>query len=934
MTNKERRVAAKEFAAKWSGKGYEKGECQMFWMSLLRDVFGIVRPEEWLTFEHKVPTGFIDVWIPKTGVIVEQKGLAKGLADKEVLKQALQYAGGLPAAFTPRWVVLCNFQEFCIYDRNELDMKPVVIALKDLPKKVGTLSFLTEVNAAPVHISHEVTVSKAAGKVVGRLYNALLKKFTDRGIPVDDRARKSLNVFCVRTVFCAYAEDAGLFEKDQFVNYLHQFDAAALRDRMLQLFRMLNTPADKRDQFEREDLTAFPFVSSALFEDMEISVPQFDDEIRTIILDDMSADFDWSEISPTIFGAIFESTLNPEVRHDEGMHYTTPENIHRVIDPLFLDDLTAEFEIIKSEATPKTRNRKLEAFQEKLGSLTFLDPACGSGNFLTETFVSLRRLENEAIKLRQQGQSELDLDGASIHVKIEQFHGIELQDFAVTVAMSALWIAESQMMTETQEILHKTLEFLPLKSYSHIRKDNALRTDWESSLPEGRHFDYIISNPPFMGYSNQNPQQKAEMLSLFTDEKGRPLKTAGKIDYATGWYWKAAELMKGTSTRAAFVSTNSITQGEQVAAVWKPLKERFGLDIDFAWKTFVWNSEATDKAHVHVVIIGFNALGESAKSARHTKMLFDVERGKTAASHINGYLMDAPDVWVESCTKPLCDVREIKSGGKPVEGGHLIFSSAEKDAFLEKEPAAHGWFRSFVGSEEFIHNTPRYCLWLLNASPRDLRSMPEIRKRIEMVRDFRQASVKAATRDAANTPHRFMEIKQPESDYLVVPAVSSEKRRYVPMGFVDKDVIASNLANYIDGATLFDFGVLTSSVHMAWMRAVAGRLEMRYRYSAAIVYNNFPWPGCGAAGVRALPEEHVAEIEKTAQAILDARAKYPDSSLADLYDDTFMPPELRKAHAANDAAVMKAYGFPPTLTEPEIVSHLFDLYAKLTSGDA
>lgn len=485
MTNKEQRVAAKEFVAKWSGKGYEKGECQVFWMSLLRDVFGIVRPEEWLTFEHKVPTGFIDVWIPKTGVIVEQKGLAKGLADKEVLKQALQYAGGLPAAFTPRWVILCNFQEFRIYDRNELDMKPVVIALKDLPKKIGSLSFLTEVNAAPVHISHEVTVSKAAGKVVGRLYNALLKKFTERGMPVDDRARKSLNVFCVRTVFCAYAEDAGLFEKDQFVNYLRQFDAAALRDRMLQLFRMLNTPADKRDPFEREDLTAFPFVSSALFEDMEISVPQFDDEVRTIILDDMSANFDWSEISPTIFGAIFESTLNPEVRHDEGMHYTTPENIHRVIDPLFLDDLTAEFETIKSEATPKTRNRKLEAFQEKLGSLTFLDPACGSGNFLTETFVSLRRLENEAIKLRQQGQSELDLDGAAIHVKIEQFYGIELQDFAVTVAMSALWIAESQMMAETQEILHKTLEFLPLKSYSHIKKGNALRLDWNDLRREG-----------------------------------------------------------------------------------------------------------------------------------------------------------------------------------------------------------------------------------------------------------------------------------------------------------------------------------------------------------------------------------------------------------------------------------------------------------------
>ena len=929
MTNKEQRVAAKEFAAKWSGKGYEKGECQVFWMSLLRDVFGIVRPEEWLTFEHKVPTGFIDVWIPKTGVIVEQKGLAKGLADKEVLKQALQYAGGLPAAFTPRWVVLCNFQEFCIYDRNELDMKPVVIALKDLPKKVGTLSFLTEVNAAPVHISHEVTVSKAAGKVVGRLYNALLKKFTDRGIPVDDRARKSLNVFCVRTVFCAYAEDAGLFEKDQFVDYLRQFDAAALRDRMLQLFRMLNTPADKRDQFEREDLTAFPFVSSALFEDMEISVPQFDDEIRTIILDDMSANFDWSEISPTIFGAIFESTLNPEVRHDEGMHYTTPENIHRVIDPLFLDDLTAEFETIKSEATPKTRNRKLEAFQEKLGSLTFLDPACGSGNFLTETFVSLRRLENEAIKLRQQGQSELDLDGTSIHVKIKQFHGIELQDFAVTVAMSALWIAESQMMTETQEILHKTLEFLPLKSYSHIRKDNALRTDWESSLPEGRHFDYIISNPPFMGARNKNAEQAADVERVFAGWKN-----AGNLDYVTCWYKKAFDIMKGTPTRAAFVSTNSICQGDGVATLWKPLFAD-GLEIDFAWRTFVWDSEATDKAHVHVVIIGFNAFGETTKGTKNTKLLFDVERGKTVASHINGYLMDAPDAWIESRTKSFHPHgKTIGIGNKPIDGGNYLFDDEAKAAFLKLEPAAEKYFRRWWGSYETINRKPRWCLWLGECSPSEIKAMPECVKRVQAVRALRLASKSEGTRKLADRPTRFHVENMPEGNTLVIPKVSSEKRVYVPMTFLPAGDLCSDLVLLLPDADIFDFGVLTSSVHMAWMRAVAGRLEMRYRYSAAIVYNNFPWPGCGAAGVRALPEERVPEIEKTAQAILDARAKYPDSSLADLYDDTFMPPELRKAHAVNDAAVMKAYGFPPNLTEPEIVSRLFDLYAKLTSGDA
>lgn len=915
MTSKEQKLAAKEFAAKWAGKGYEKGECQTFWLTLLRDVFAIARPEEWLTFEQSVPTGFIDVWIPKTGVIIEQKGLDKGLDNKEVLKQALQYAGGLPAALTPRWVILCNFQEFRIYDRNEIEMKPVVIALKDLPKKVGTLSFLIKTNAAPVKISHEVAVSKAAGRVVGRLYNALLKKYDERNIPVDEKARKSLNVFCVRTVFCAYAEDAALFDKDQFVNYLRQFDAAALRDRMLQLFRMLNTPPEKRDPFERDDLKAFPFVSSALFEDMDISVPQFDDEIRTIILDEMSADFDWSEISPTIFGAIFESTLNPEVRHDEGMHYTTPENIHRVIDPLFLDDLKAELAEIRAETTSRTRNRKLEAFQEKLGSLTFLDPACGSGNFLTETFISLRRLENEAIELRQRGQTEFDLDGSAIHVKIEQFYGIELQDFAVTVAMSALWIAESQMMTETQEILHKTLQFLPLKSYSHIVKGNALRMNWGELLNDG-HFDYIMGNPPFIGYSNQSPEQKSDMLDLWKDEKGKPYKTAGKIDYVTAWYWKAAELMQGTATRGAFVSTNSITQGEQVAAVWKPLKERFGLEIDFAWKTFVWDSEATDKAHVHVVIIGFSCF--ATKSTKNTKWLLEGEGKKVAMRQINGYLVDAEDAWVESRTRPLCDVPTMVYGNKPTDDGNLLFGEEEKNEILQREPNLDKYIRKIYGATEFINNSPRYCFWLVDASPADLRTSLILKERISRVERFRLSSTKRQTQESANTAWLFQEIRHTNRDYIVVPRHSSENRAYIPLGFLSAEVIVNDAVQIIPDATLWHFGVLTSSVHMAWMRTVCGRLKSDYRYSANIVYNNFPWP-----------EKTTDKIEKTAQAILDARVKYPGCSLADLYDDTFMPPELRKAHQANDAAVMEAYGFDKNLTESEIVVELFKRYAEL-----
>ena len=919
MTTTEQKRAAKAFVAKWSGKGYEKGECQEFWNTLLRDVFGIAKPEEWIRYEIHVPTGFIDCYMPTTQVVIEQKGFEKGLDDRDAFKQAMMYVGAMSDATPVRFVITCNFKEFWIYDRHDPDLKPLKIKLADLPKEVRKMSFLTEVNEAPVRISHEVTVSKAAGKVVGLLYNALLKKFEERGLPVDEKARKSLNVFCVRTVFCAYAEDAGLFEKDQFVNYLRQFDAAALRDRMLQLFRMLNTAPEKRDPFERDDLKAFPFVSSALFEDMDISVPQFDDNIRTIILDKMSADFDWSEISPTIFGAIFESTLNPEIRHDEGMHYTTPENIHRVIDPLFLDDLKDELETIKKDATPKTRNRKLEDYQKKLGSLTFLDPACGSGNFLTETFVSLRRLENEAIALRQRGQSELDLDGTAIHVKIEQFHGIELQDLAVTVAMSALWIAESQMMTETQEILHKTLQFLPLKSYSHIRHENALRVDWESSLPEGKHFDYIMGNPPFMGYSNQNGDQKSEMLSLFVDERGKPLKTAGKIDYVSGWYWKAAELMKGNSTRAAFVSTNSITQGEQVAAIWKPLKERFGLDIDFAWRTFVWDSEATEKAHVHVVIVGFNCC--RCKS-RQQKALFDVDGGRVSAVHINGYLMDAADVFVESRTRALSNVPVLISGNRPTDGGFLILEPKDRDALLKADPSVAVWVKRFMMGYEFINNVERYCLWLVGATPNDLRKHSEVARRVNACREARLASPDVSRRRLADTPHLFREQINPEH-FVAIPKVSSQRRSYIPIGYLNSDTIAGDKLFMLPDATLVHFGVLMSVVHMGWMRTVCGRLKSDYSYSINIVYNNFPWP--------TPTQEQRAIIENTAQGILDARAKYPDSSLADLYDDTFMPSELRKAHEANDAAVLAAYGFDKKLSEMEIVAKLFEMYAKLTN---
>ncbi|MBQ7540609.1 MAG: class I SAM-dependent DNA methyltransferase, partial [Bacteroidaceae bacterium] len=563
--------------------------------------------------------------------------------------------------------------------------------------------------------------------------------------------------------------------------------------------------------------------------------------------------------------------------------------------------LRQELDDILEEKVERQRNRRLDAFQDKLASLTFLDSACGSGNFLTETYLSLRRLENELIRERYHGQSFLALDGMSpIKVNINQFYGIEINDFAVTVATTALWISEAQMLAETERIINHEIDFLPLKSYTNIVEGNALRTDWESVVPKEK-LNYIIGNPPFVGYSLQSKAQKEDILSVFVDEKGKPFKTAGKIDFVAGWYYKSAQLMKGTDIRAALVSTNSITQGEQVAAIWKPLKELFGIHIDFAYRTFRWDSEASEKAAVHCVIIGFS-LGNYSN-----KIIYDSNR-EIVASNINSYLIDAPSVFVESRTKPICNVPQMNSGGKPVEGGFLILSPEEKVAIEQSEPNIVKYVRPFTSGDDFIKNKKRYCLWLVNANPTDLSHSSEIKRRVTQVKEFRLSSVKEATRRCADTPTLFMEVKEPKGDYLLIPATSSEHRRYIPIGYVNKEIIPNNAVQIIPNATLYHFGILESNVHMAWMRAVCGRLEMRYRYSNNIVYNNFPWPE--------VSEEQKVKITQTAQGILDARAKYPNSSLADLYDELTMPPELRKAHQANDRAVMQAYGFDvKTMTE-------------------
>ena len=915
MTEKQQRNAAREFAAKWAGRGYEKGESQKFWLQLLSEVYGVEHAADFIEFEDQVmldSTSFIDGYIPSTKVLIEQKSLDKDLrkpirqSDGTLLtpfQQAKRYVIGLPLSRHPRWVVVSNFQEFLVYDMEQPNGEPEQILLENLEKEYYRLQFLIDVKSE--HISREEEVSMKAGEIIGEIYDAMLEQYGDR----DPETLQQLNILCVRLVFCLYAEDAGIFTRDQFYHYLAKHDTEMMRSALLQLFEVLNTPFEQRSKFLRDDLKAFPYAKGVFAE--FIDIPQFTPELRELLLQKASLDFDWSEISPTIFGAMFESTLNPETRRSGGMHYTSIENIHKVIDPLFLDDLKQELDTILEEKVEKKRQKLLSDYQDKLASLTFLDPACGSGNFLTETYLSLRRLEYRVIRAMTHGQAFIGFEEFSpIKVNINQFYGIEINDFAVTVATTALWISESQMLAETEQIIKHDIDFLPLKANANIHEGNALRIDWETVVPKDK-LNYIIGNPPFVGANNMITSQREDLRIIF----GEKWKNIGEMDYVCGWYKKASELMKGTNIRAALVSTNSISQGEQVANLWKPLFED-GLKFNFAYRTFRWDSEASNKAHVHCVILGFSYLD----STKH----FIFDNGKTIeAKNINPYLIDAANVFVVSINHPVCDVPEIRKGNQPTDGGNLIIEANEIDDFLKNEPLAKPFIKKLVGAREYINNLPRYCLWLKDATPSQLRNMPLVLERINGVREMRLASRDKGTQRLAETPHLFREQLNPET-YIIVPSVSSERRRYVPMGFMKSDTIPTNLVLIIPDASLYHFGVLESNVHMAWMRAVCGRLKSDYRYSKDIVYNNFPWPE--------VSDEQREKIAATAQAILDARALYPDSSLADLYDELTMPPELRKAHQQNDKAVMAAYGFPITMTESECVARLFELYQKLTEN--
>ncbi|MBP3261511.1 DNA methyltransferase [Pseudobutyrivibrio sp.] len=924
MTDAERREAARQFYQKWANRGREDEDDRSYWIDFLQDVMGVDHVTDRIDFQKKVvgPDGNtkrIDAYIPETRVLIEQKSLNIDLSKPQQghngmtpYEQAKMYDNSLPVSEKAKWIILSNFAEIWVYDMDTRVPEPTKFTLAEIPTKYSLFEFL--VNQKQQKISQEMEISVKAGEFVGLIYDALLKQYIN---PENEDSLKSLNMLCVRLVFCLYAEDAHIFGENghMFHDYMDQFETKDMRKALIELFKILDTPEDKRDPYDTSDLSKFPYVNGGLFADENIEIPNFTDEIRNILLAKASEGFDWSMISPTIFGAVFESTLNPETRRSGGMHYTSIENIHKVIDPLFLDDLKTELKEIKDIQVLKTRNAKLRAFQNKLASLTWLDPACGSGNFLTETYISIRRLENDVVSTLKGGQMQFvfDEEFSPIKVGIDQFYGIEINDFAVTVAKTALWIAESQMMKETEDILLMHLEFLPLKTNANIIEGNAVNINWKEIIDSSK-LSYIMGNPPFVGARIMSSEQKTDVLNTF----GKSWKNVGNLDYVCCWYKKACDYIMNTKVRVALVSTNSVSQGEQVANLWQPLFEN-GIHIDFAYRTFIWDSEAKVKAHVHCVIIGF-----SHAASNKDKYIFDGSH-KYKASNINAYLIDSDNIFIQSRSKSLCNVPPIGIGNKPIDGGFYLFTKEEKNDFIKTEPNSEKYFKEWYGSQEFINRTPRYCLWLGNCSPNELRKMPNCMKLVESVRNFRLKSTSPGTVKLADTPTRFHVENMPESTYIIIPEVSSERRRYIPIGFMSPEVLSSNLVKLIPNANLYHFGILTSNVHMSWVRAFCGRLKSDYRYSKDVVYNNFPWPEPTA--------EQKENIEQTAQGILNARNLYPDSSLADLYDPLTMPPELQKAHTANDKAVMQAYGFSiKDTSEADCVAALMKMYQELTNN--
>ena len=924
MTDQEKREAARQFHNKWNNRGKEKQDDQSYWVDFLQNIMGVENVTDRIEWQKEIiqpnkHKGWIDAYIPETKTIIEQKSLGIKLDEPQQghdgmtpYEQAKMYDNCLPQSQKAKWIVVSNFAEIWVYDMDSAYPEPVKFTLADIPTKYSYFDFL--INQNKKTITEETQVSVKAGEFVGLIYDALIKQYID---PTNEESLKSLNMLCVRLVFCLYAEDAHIFGESgsMFHDYLEQYEAKDIRRAIIDLFKILDTPEDKRDKYDNSGINEFPYVNGGLFADENIEIPQFTDEIKDILLSKASEGFDWSDISPTIFGAVFESTLNPETRRSGGMHYTSIENIHKVIDPLFLDELKEELEKIKEIQVVKSRNAKLRAFQDKLANL-----ACGSGNFLTETYISIRRLENEVIRMlfdsdKKQVDGQIAFTDTRIYnpikVSINQFYGIEINDFAVTVGRTALWIAESQMMKETEDIIFTQLEFLPLTTQANIIEGNALKIDWENIISKNK-LSYIMGNPPFNGARWMSQKQKNDVIEIF----GKEWKGVGDLDYVCCWYKKAVEYINTTNIKTAFVSTNSISQGGMVCNLWKRLFES-GIKIDYAYRTFIWDSEASIKARVHCVIIGFSSV-----NVKCNKYIFN-ETEKIKVGNINGYLLDAENIFIEKRSKPISNVPEISLGGQAIDDGNFILTVKEKQDLIKSEPQAESFIRRYMMGKDFINRKPRYCIWLVDVNPSLLRSCPQVLERIKRVEAFRKSSQRSSTLRAAETPSLFASIHELEDNYIAIPKVSSKNRRYVPMDFLSPDIIPGDKLFTMPNAGTYEFGIMMSNVQNAWMRAVCGRLKSDYSYSNTIVYNNFPWPSPTF--------EQKEKIEETAQGILDARALYPDSSLADLYDPLTMPTELQKAHRNNDIAVMKAYGFDiKNMSESDCVAELMKMYQELT----
>lgn len=944
------------FVNNWKNKGNEKQDTHPFWEGLIECLLGVEHGYEFFDYEQKVPKRalveengerprYLDCYLKSSRIVIEQKSFDVSLDDarafiegelKTALQQAQWYYDNMDRpkdGRKGRYTIACNFQEFRIFDNNHGDTLFETLRLEDLPRRWPYLRRILMGGETSVNDSAQDAAAKTASGFVSKLYDLLQKQYSKEELTQD--VLHQLNVFCVRVVFCLYAEDEGLFNDGQFHTFLSTFSAKQLNNKFKWLFIALDK--EKRPDSYDPEILAFPRVNGGLFKD-EVPIPFISEEIRTLLLEASEESqmkgkdsFDWSEISPTNFGCIFESTLDPITRTKNGMHYTSPENIHRVIDPLFLNDLKMELErILKLPHENKTdkdiRNEALQTYQNKISRLNFLDPACGSGNFLTETFKSLRRLEMKVIaELPNFGfdAAEIRNDGVFLKnpckVNIRQFYGIEINDFAVQVANTALWISDCQMIAEAEELFSVAIPALPLKQNDNIRCGNALETNWED-LINPRSLDYIIGNPPFKGArggkdsKEEKDKRKAEMKAVLTDKDDKKKiiwESIGNLDYVCAWYAKAAQYMqKAPSVKAALVSTNSIVQGEQAILLWKPLMTHFNLKISFAWRSFVWNNQAPKKAQVHCVIIGFYC---SNRKKPGDCLIYEEKKPEPIhCSKISNYLYPYDCYFINSrSSKPLCDAPQIGIGNKPVDGGNYLFTEKQKLDFIAKEPESATYFREWYGTTEFRTGIPRYCLWLGDCEPEVIERMPNCYKRVLAVQAYRSKSDSKQTQNLP--PTQFHVHKMPQSDYLIIPEITPWSHKYMTLGYMKSKVLCSNLVKIMPDASLFHFGVLESSIHMAWIKMVAGRMKSDYRYSAEIVYNNFPWP--------TVNDEEREAIEKTAQMIIDARNNHPNSTLRQLYKPELMPLDLRNAHNANDRAVLAVYksmSIRPDMTSEEI----------------